>query len=824
MQLKKQRILRMAGTWLLLMLLLVGMLPASAYAAEKGREDESTVDFVLVLDCSGTMKDNDPKGWTASAAKTFVDLLGVEKSRLAIVAFGPYYGEDSYPVGQGEPDSRGRVKVSYKLQDVSEASAKTAAKKAIQDSIDAKGTDKKKYGEKTPIGYALNAATAILKEGKAKKDQAAIILLSDGQVEGQTDFVDKSTKLDYKSINKACDEAASYNWPVYAMELNFQKENKASSGLPGIAYHQMRENIPGKTGTDPVEVTSVEKAVEKLQEIFAKYFNSEIDTGTVEVNGKASFDFDVEEMTAERTITLSGDISKLDSISLISPKGKTEEFKIAAGDQASADRRITFDKSSAVVKMIMPEEGEWQFVLKGNAKVKLDYAALSLREMNLKLTASDEEADTERGTAISFKASFVYNDITYESEAFFEANPAELYVNGEKAAQMESTSDGYEVTYSFDQVGSYEVYAQVDSSFFREGHKKSGVYEFDVDHVPTQLVNPDETLTVSTGVHASSEAVSLSEYFKNDTADHLNYSVEKNDIDEFQFDLSADGTITFTAGETSDTYQLSVIADDGTGEAGAELPVTLEVANKPVAIAQNKEIEETVSFVVNEQAEIDWSEYFTDPDGTAPEIRIDEKQNSGIAFEEMPESLLLSADKPGEATILAIAVDGNTQNSGVYMTVHVQAVSALAAFVGRMKFVLIPLAIVLASGVILLVLLVTGRKIYGTWDIEGSDGLPITDRQLGKLKSGKKSKARLDRVLRDLGVETGFPKVELTAGNRFNKKVFLQNLEGCDYVEVNYIEIAQEDLPKAKINMTTGKRVLIQQGDTTVTLERVRTD
>ncbi len=318
--------------------------------------DDSTVDFVLLLDCSGTMNQNDKEGWTAAATKSFIDFIGESNTRLSVITFGYDYGSEAYPVGQSDFNSRNRVKEAFPLQEVTQ-SGKKAAKEAVTKET---GRDTTTVATWTPIGYALKAATEILKDGKSADNHAAIVVLSDGLVEGQTDYVDKKTKKDYKSIDKACKTAEEHGWAIYAMELNYQNK--------GEGKHVMREVLPGTYGnttTKAYEVQSASKATKKLQEIYTSYFNTEL----VEVtDGK----FTVEEMTAEETLVLSGEVSKITSLELISPSGVSEIYKYSDGDVYNDDRRITFDETTATAKLIMPEEGQWTLKIDGQEKVTLD--------------------------------------------------------------------------------------------------------------------------------------------------------------------------------------------------------------------------------------------------------------------------------------------------------------------------------------------------------------------------------------------------------------------------------------------------------------------
>ena len=155
--------------------LLLTMIPAVPLHADTVKDD-TTIDFVLVLDCSGTMRDNDPEHWTEAAAKQFVNILGTENVRLAVIAMGHDYGNDAYPVGQSDPQSRNRVKVAFPLTKIGDNEQKKEAKDIIHEV-----TSDETRGTMTPIGYALQAAYEILDEGEAADGQAAVIVRNGGR-------------------------------------------------------------------------------------------------------------------------------------------------------------------------------------------------------------------------------------------------------------------------------------------------------------------------------------------------------------------------------------------------------------------------------------------------------------------------------------------------------------------------------------------------------------------------------------------------------------------------------------------------------------------
>ena len=130
-------------------------------AFAKEAESDKTVDFVLLLDRSGSMGSSDEQQLYVSAAKMFVDMLPTESARLAVVAFGEDYGEEAYPLAMVEdPNSRENrmVKAYYDLQSITGQDSKEKAKEMI---VQASKTS----GDTTPIGYALTVANNILVNG-----------------------------------------------------------------------------------------------------------------------------------------------------------------------------------------------------------------------------------------------------------------------------------------------------------------------------------------------------------------------------------------------------------------------------------------------------------------------------------------------------------------------------------------------------------------------------------------------------------------------------------------------------------------------------------
>ena len=789
----------------LLTLLLVISTAGTAWGAEKDstREDTTPVDIIFLLDCSGTMTENDPQGWTAEATKNFVDTMGSENTRLGIISFGAAYGSQAYPVGQQDPNSVGRVKVAYPLSAMNTDDARAAAKKVISD-------ETAKRGEYTPLGYAMEAAVDTLEQGGSADNHAAIVLLSDGIVDGQTDYSNPGSPLDYKSVDSACDRANSHKWPVYCMELNYAGKNVKSSDASGIGYHQMRENIPSRTGTKPFEVKNAKEAVQQLNNIFASFFHADVSNGNIDVDGSAAMDFQIGEMTAEQTLIISGDVAKLNSLSVKGPDGKEESYARSDGDISKDDRKVTFGSNSVLLKMILPSEGKWTLTLKGNAKVSLDWSSISFKEMNLDLSASDPGGDqsVEKGTKVHFIANFSYNGKAYESTDFYAKNPAKLYVTGQNPVAMKASGSGYSADITFPKEGSFDVYAQVDGSYFREGHKKSGTFTYHVERPAPKTKG--KIPEVSARIGEKADPISLSDYFE---GEDLTYTVEKNKLDDFTYQISDDGRLTLQAGETSKTYQCRVKADDGSGAGAVEQKLTFSVRNRPIEL--KKEDEVTVRLVKGAKSapgwvkalrgigdkdnifRLDYDDYFYDPDGTKPDIRLIEepenKKGSGIVSASQTDTALeLTANKIGETTYLLVAVDGNTDSTAQAVTLNISVQSAAKAAMEKRARVLVPVFIALLVIVVLLMISFLGRKIYGMWDIE-VNRVPQDSLTLSRYRSGKKSRVSVAILLHEMGEDgVDLPKVEIRAGNPFSKKIFFTGLAGIDQVYIDGSPLNEE--------------------------------
>lgn len=836
---RKQR----KGIWGIGVLLILLMMQLFSGTASAAVSDDTPVDFVLVLDCSGSLGDSDGNHLSISAAKMFVDMLPAENSRLAVVAFGDDYGSEAYALeGTLDERSKNRVTIAYPLQSITDLQQKDSAKEMIDIITQPTEEDKVNW---TPVGYALEAACNILEEGGTEQDSASIILLSDGRVSGQNDGYNGD--YDYESIDMASAKAAESGWPIYCLELNYDQVNGKDAGSSSgrIGYYQMRQ-IPEKTNAAHIEMTSPTEAQNAFAEIFAKFFDAEptIASGTIQ-DGEVSLDFSIGEMIAETNLTITQkfaagsseveSVSEVEKIVIRDPEGKEITYENNNKTISDANRVITFGDKYITAKLMTPKSGGWTITAYGTDDVEIGLYAVSIREMNLQLNAltervSGNEGTLPKGTSVDFSASYIYNGGTYSSDTFYRESKAYLLVEetGERV-EMTGGDDNYKGTLTFRDSGTYTVKAYVESTLFRNDRKESGSYTFQVGNIPLVANGSIDDVEMKVG---GSSQIDCAQYFKNEDGDKVTYKIQVDQTADLQSQISENGILTIKAGRAAGEYAFTVSANDGNMDTDVEQTFTVRVENSPLTmIGSATEIldfsynaETLPGFVLRlckvveqNEAEILWEEYFNDPDGFPVDITVKALQDSdAIQMEYDSEKMQVSASEKGKAVYEVTAVDCSDNSVVCTMTVNVNSLDAVNMVWLQIRTMVF---FVIGAVVLLIVILIAafgGRKIYGIWDVTCGSYYE-EGRKLGSTRSGKKAKCRLDDLLEDLDMPDGFRGVVLAAGNNLTKNVIVKGLEKVDTVIYNDNELTRK---VSRLTVKKGQSVTLENEGVSVTLER----
>lgn len=857
---------KQAWAWVMAFTLFLACLlmavPQTALAEDDdSKTDDTTVDFVLVMDCSDTMGVSDPEQLVMSAAQMFVDMLPAENARLAIIVFGKDYsltGENydlsqlsdlSEEVSRGSAYGKNHVRLVQDLTDITTQDSKNAAKTAIASALneDVGGGD-----TYTPIGYALELANYILEQGGAAQNSAGIILMTDGRLNGQSEEDSYDSGLKSYSVDNAVAKLRANEWPVYCMELNMDDENDTGTYFTNKrAKYQMRENIPNSED-EHFEVENAADAQSFFADIFTTFFDvtPEAVTELELVDGKCSRDIELDEMIAETNITLTGSIAafaEIQDIVITDSKGNSVTYTEST---VETSRIVTFGNNYITVKLLTPSAGTWNVTVHGSSDVEIGLYAVSIHEMDLQLTTDATSDYLAKGTTLNFTSSFVYHDSPYASETIYSGYPATLWIDGPGGGSftMDASEQGYSYSFTFTQSGTYTIKAYVDGSdLFRTGRKESGEYTFTVGNIETSATDTSIP-TQTTNPGGSTDTIDCSQYFTNEDGDTLTYSVNYDQASGISASIDGGGLLTLSAGSVAGEYEITVGAKDPVMETAATQSFTLTVVNQAMTWADGTSIvgdDETdgktsdsitaefcynanalpgfisklVSIPSETELRLQWADYFTDPDGINPVVTVTETSASdAITMTTDDTGMTAVATAKGEAEYLVTASDSSDSSISATITVKVKSLNALGMLWKVIRIPVIIAAVILVLLIIFLVAAFGGRKIYGIWDVSGG-GYYETDRKLGSTRSGKKKKCKLDSLLDDLNIPNGFGNVELKAGNNLNKAVYLVNLKGLESIDYNGSELSDPSKVK-KLKIGSHQSVTLMKDGVTVTMER----
>lgn len=833
----------------------------AAYAEVTAETDNTPVDFVLVLDCSGSMSTADVENKSISAAKMFIDMIPVENARVGVIAFGAmaYAKDASAYVYAEEPEAVSFTKVVQPLTTMDSREMKKQAKSVISDLA-----NQKQGGGYTTIGYALSAADEMLTQGGTKKENACIILMSDGRL---TDLrgdergeVYKSQDTDKlygsRALDKEMDSLKEKDWPVYTLELAYDIKDQydewdkiditGANVTAGTGYkiytglYQM-QHIADETGGEKFPAFSDEGVLNGFSNIFYRFYDGDEDRGGITAekkikNGEAEMDFAVGEMIAETNITITGSkMKKVEFIELTDPSGKVTKYKKSVQEEK---REITFETDSYImVKLLQPREGDWKIKVYGDDGVAITLMVIPIRELGFQLyTAQDTEEVIAKGTEVEFAASFIYNQIPYDSESFYEKNPAFLVVEGtNEQFPMESSHSNYTATVPMNKSGACTVYAYVESDHFRSGRKETGRFTFQVENIPSELTDtPMEDVSMK---FQDKKEIDCTKYFTKPDTDELKYRVEVDKTSGITCEVKGD-ILTIHTGIKAGDYPVHIRVNDGAMDTDLEQSFTIHIENHPLKEKGSGKITKTISYNVkgvpgfvkklfhmdvNEVETIDANDYFEDPDGIPPVFEVkDLPEDSSIIVENAEPGILnVSGKSKGEVTFKLIAKDASDESISYEREVTVKSVSAGSYIWGNIWGIVVMLLIFLVLVAIFLLLTFAGRKIHGEWDITVS-GRSEDEVKLRTCGAGKKKKCTLNAILRDLELpECESEQIMLKAGNNWTKPVFITGLEHAEEVEYRGKTYLAEEKPLTKAVMKKGQSIHINVNGTWITLNRL---
>ena len=823
------------------------LVPFMKAEAAESASDDTKVDFVLVLDCSGSMDSSDEQGLSISAAKMFADMIPMENARIGVVGFGGNWGDRAY-VYKKDKDAATFTTVAFPLSDIED----TKNKEQVKEAIDHAAAHRNEKNTNTNMGYALQAAAEMLSKGNSEKGDACIVLMSDGRMtankdaDSEEEAIEKNLDLywmDEKhnvrtsvSLEAALKELEQNQWPVYCLELAFDLNSGKSDFTVPTGQYQM-QHIADATGGQKVTAESNTEVEKAFSDIFAKFYDVDIkrQEGTI-ADGKASLEFTVEEMIAEMNITVTG--SRMDdvtAIELTDAQGNSKKYE----NSVETDSRIIIfdDENYAMIKLLQPMAGTWSITVYGTDGVKINLMAIPMLEVNFSLnTSADLSKVIPKGGNIDFTATFVYNGQSLSSEKFYQDNPAHLEIaeTGEKF-DMTGSKDNYSGTVTFGRSGTYTIKAVVESGRFRNDRKESGEFTVTVENLPSEITGEMEDLDMG---FEKKQEIDCTKYFSNPDKDELNYKIEVDQTSGITGTVEND-ILTLQTGWKAGDYQVRVLVNDGAMEKDIEQSFVVHLVNHPLQEKGSSKIGKTISYNVKgvpgfvkklfhmdvqEVETIEVNEYFEDPDGIAPIIDMkDLPSDSVILVEKGDQGILhVSGKGKGEVTFKLTAKDASDESITFEKVVTVKSVSAGSYIWGNIWGIVIITVLVLLLILIILAGAFVGRKIYGTWEVT-VNGRIEGPYQLGKLAHGKKKKCTLNGVLEDMGFSSiADGGITLKGDNNYTRSVTILGLdraESVTYKGRDYSAAEGKVLKKAQIK--NKDYIDIEVDNVRITLNRV---
>lgn len=745
---------------LLVLCLVVAMAPFSAAAEETASQNTST-DFILVMDCSGTMTKNDPMGLAVSACKLFVDMIPVQNARVSVVTIGNTDSADrkgyAYSADFEVEYNRNMIHQIVPLSEIKTLTEKNTVKQAV-----AKAG--KEEGKQTPIAHGLAAAVDILTQNGATNENACVILLSDGAMTSAN--WDESEEL----ISQSLLTAKNNQWPMFCIELDYHNQNREDGYGDGFRAHELLNRICDDSGTGRdarIKISSPEEINAAFAKIFSTFMNIDIDfTDTTVISdeeGIAEKEFIIPPLTSEASVIIQrGNVDKIE----LYYDGSEEPTYVIKGACDEDNLKVTVEPGNYhCVKLICPKEGNWKVRTYGDPYANIDIVKMDIQELAMKMLAEpSRDGVLYRDDTISVEAFFTYMDKEYPANDFYKEHAATLVVRGidensrEYTFSMTGTENSYTCEFDVGEAptGEFEMWVRVEDEIFRNGTKESNKAQFESQNQGIAPI-PAGTTVRESFVNADVEAIDLSEIFSNPDGDTIEYNLVCDDA-KFEYEIAEERYLTIKSGYVPGTYDLVLSAKDADMSESVTHAIKLTVVDQPLYL--EKEIELPYRLYTDRYSfQEDHSEYtlnlddcFEDPDGVTLEYSVTIADPRVAEIVQNGNLVTLKAVEVGETVLTVIA---NDKVSEVTAEVEIESVSGKAEFWAKNW-----IWFALAGGLIVLIIIIIifiskNTKVKGTWNItfeENGNTAVAESVSIGILSVGRRKTFKLKELVDEVGL------------------------------------------------------------------------
>lgn len=754
------------------------IVPVFASNNEGTFEENPTVDFVLVIDCSSSMRTTDPDKLCNAACKMFLDMLPLENARISIVGFGNREGRPYVLQSRPGESATKDIRDAVNLLDMSRVHAFVPLTNVTE--LQEMGIPSVKaevdhvmgvVGDHSPMGAAVVAAVDLLESNGATDGNACIIVLSDGD---NDDY--RAYPNDQLMSLEASKWAGSHGWPMYTLQLN--KNNQLDSDDIKRMQDMAKNSDAGGEDEGHYNLTDFSSGKTDVAYAFINIFNRFMGNGgmldqvSTDSNGDLRKTFQVENLTSEMTIVAVG--GGADDIRLIAPNGKEL-------DANSGDYVLTTEPNRYVsAKLICPTPGEWTALIRGDSNAKLVMYQCSMRDMDMVLSSSvaDLTAPIAKDKYLYFEIAFQYHGKPVpQNQEFFEQISATLVAENIHSGasyeytELEPNPGGYTTSILMADLldrdgvadGSYRFYAKIVDPMFRSGAKVSNSLEpFKTNNEPVSIKDPNlPNLSGFIFCPVDREnRIDLNAHVNNPDGDVLSYDlICVNDRSyKVQWTIDGDNYLYITdCGDSVGEYDLQLAVREPNGDPLAFEPFKLTVQEHEFLYEDIPPVKMLTNALFfqhepDKSAEFNLSDYYYDPDGQAPlfsKVELGELNGKvyQAEYDEAGHTINFSALGKGADTVRFTVSDGYTEKE---IEIPVEVVTGWELLIAT----LLPfwwVLVVIAVFVFVLIVANKLTRVKGTWDIalefENGDNAFGTFDIAKRTKSGKKKQFLLKELM-----------------------------------------------------------------------------
>jgi len=409
--------------------------------------ETTTIDVVLVIDDTGSMKHTDPDHLAGLAVRKFADLISSESDefdvRFGIATYSHEIMDDPLPIGQ------------------------------TADAIKEFSTNKiKQSGKYTDAASGVKWAVDQLVAGDA--DTKAVILIGDG--ENDLDGAPRTVEESDADLNAALADATNNDINIYTLAINPKNEQ----------FKQYFINIADQTGGEEFLPQTAED-IDTCMRTICNTIKGGGGGGPIETvvppDEPVTIVFDVPDGVFEMNVQVEHE--KPVELYFTDPVGKVY-------DEQSGGVTFYQEDSYSNFKIQDPIEGEWELTMTSDVEQKVSCYFVKHTDLSVALTNNQNEItqkiDAKYFATVSSKGKEIVKD---DGLVGLEANLVVTSVaNGKsKVEKMQVENGKFVATYAIDGYGQYEVYAELVGG---KGTIKSNVMTIDVlknkDIIPLWII------------------------------------------------------------------------------------------------------------------------------------------------------------------------------------------------------------------------------------------------------------------------------------------------------------------------------------------------